>query len=380
MRGLAAASSVATTTAPDVLESTGPKRWPEVPSTRDGLHVDIEVDRRPHRVRAAFAVAPSERLALFGPSGAGKTTILEVIAGLTRPDRGTVTLDDRLLTTDNRRSGIPLADRRVGLLRQPPGLFPHLTVEENAFYGCQREVGADERRLLAALGLDRHRRARPVALSGGQRQRVALARVLLGPFAVLLLDEPFTGLDAAVRAQVSRCVRERAAARHAPVLLVTHDLAEAQAFSDRLGIIDDGRLLQVGHPHEVVAHPASRRVAEMVGYRGFVPAASAGAGGGLLCVHPDRIRLGEHPEAGVVLCGTVAAVRPCGAGFEADLALPGGDVVTCGLPPHLGETGIASGRSPGDVPNDLLRCEGHKLTVTALDPPRVAIEDPGEDR
>jgi len=341
----------------------------------EGLLVDVEVARRPSLVSAAFMVDPGHRLALFGPSGAGKTTLLELVAGLLRPDRGLIRLNGRVLTsTSPPRQAVPLAERRVGLLRQPAGLFPHLTVEENAAYGSGGPIGGEGRALLEELGLDRHRQALPVALSGGQCQRVAVARVLLSRFEVLLLDEPFNGLDAAIRSRVNQSVHDRAAARRAPVVLVTHDLPEAQAFAHRLGIMDDGRLLQVGEAHDVVAAPATRRVAELVGYRGFVPTTLPGRDG-LVCIHPQRIRLGAHPEHGMVLSGIVSALRPSGVGFEAEVIVNTADRIVCAMPGSSGEPGLDAG-GPGPAMADVGRVGevGRSITITVLDPPHVPKE------
>ena len=344
---------------------------PQTPGPAPGLVVDIEVARRPHTVNAAFSVAAGQRLALFGPSGAGKTTLLEVVAGITRPDRALISMNGRILTrTDRPKIAMALPERRVGLLRQPPGLFPHLSVAQNAGYATGGTLGAEGNALLDDLGLASHAEALPVALSGGQRQRVALARVLLGGFDLLLLDEPFTGLDAVVRARVNDCVRRRADARQAPVILVTPDLPEAQAFAHTLGIVDGFQLLQLGDAHSVVAGPASRRVAELVGYRGFVPGHAVGAGPGVVCVHPQRVRVGEHPRDGVVMSGVVASVRPSGGGFEADLLIADRHLVACAVPAR-GRRAVmdTAGRLDPDAPDPYQ--PGERLTVTALDPPRV---------
>jgi ABC-type sulfate/molybdate transport systems ATPase subunit len=344
---------------------------PECPDDHAGLVVDMEVSRHPHAVAAAFAVAPAERLALFGPSGAGKTTVLEVLAGITRPQKGEVHLNGRVLTSARPRVHVPLAERRVGLLRQPAGLFPHLSVEQNVTYGTRGALSEDGDALLEDLGLVEYRHDLPGNLSGGQRQRTAIVRAVLSAFDVLLLDEPFTGLDAAVRTTVSECVVRRNEERRAPVVLVTHDLPEAQAFAHRLGIMDGGRLLQVGDSHSVVARPASRRVAELVGYRGFVPASVVGAGEGLVCIHPHQVRLGARPERGVVMTGIVAALRPSGVGFEAEMVIGGAHTIFCGL--HLPQA-HTDAAGPGRPPGPWQLVPGADLTVTVLDPPRVPEE------
>jgi ABC-type sugar transport system ATPase subunit len=345
------------------------------------LNVDVEVDRRDFPVRAALRVADGERVALFGPSGAGKTTVLEVIAGLVAPRSGHVELGGRVLTsTAAPPVAVPPYRRRVGLLRQDPGLFPHLSVRANLLYARSSRsalssrsgpAGGEVGELAAELGIEGLLAAMPARLSGGQRHRVALGRLLLARCDALLLDEPFASLDAALRRALTALVKDLAAKRSVPALLVTHQLSDAQAFADRLAVMDRGTLLQVGGPDEVVLRPASRRVAELVGYLGFVPVACGqGAGGdagrgpdggvpdggvpdggapdgGVLAgVHPDRVLAGADPSRGPVVTGTVAAARPSGAGWEADVRA-GDASFTCRLPGK----------------------PGAELSVTLLDPP-----------
>jgi len=327
------------------------------------LDADVEVDRREFTVRADIRVRPGERLALFGPSGAGKTTLLEVIAGLVRPRRAMITLAGRVLTaTAPPRTAVPPWRRRVGLLRQDPGLFPHLSVRANLGYGPTADrSGAELSQLAGVLGIGDLLAAMPARLSGGQAHRVALGRLLLAHCDALLLDEPYAGLDASLRRVLTTLVRELVTARQVPSVLVAHELAEAQAFADRLAVLDRGEILQAGAPDEVVRRPATRRVAELVGYRGFVPAADrsargsrggsrSGAAAGLVAgIHPDRIEAGARPRRGLVLTGAVLAVRPAGAGWEAELQVAD-ETVTC----RLAERPAPAGR---------------ELVVTALDPP-----------
>ena len=311
------------------------------------LDADVEVDRREFTVRAAVQVAPGERLALFGPSGAGKTTLLEVIAGLVQPRRARIELGGRVLvsTVPPVRS-VPPWQRRVGLLRQNPGLFPHLSVRENLCYAPSApRSGTEISDLASVLGIEALLAAMPARLSGGQAHRVALGRLLLAHCDTMLLDEPYTGLDASLRRTLTDLVSSLVASRSVPSILVTHELADAQAFADRLAVLDRGELLQIGAADEVVLRPASRRVAELIGYLGFVPSAAAVAG-----VHPERVTTGAFSERGLVLTGVVAACRPAGAGWEADLRV-GEALVTCRLP-------------------DRPPAPGRELVVTVLDPPR----------
>jgi molybdate transport system ATP-binding protein len=324
------------------------------------LDVDIEVDRREFTVAARFRAGPGERLALFGMSGAGKTTVLEAIAGLVSVRRGHIVVDGRTLTSTEPRVAVPVWRRRVGLLRQDPALFPHLSVRANLLYapgaGSRTAELAD---LAGRLGLDGLLDARPAALSGGQAHRAALARLLLAHCDTLLLDEPYTGLDAATGRQLTMVLRELVAARGIPAVLVAHELAEAQAFADRIAVIDRGRIIQVAAPHEIVLHPAVRRVAELVGYHGFVPVTpegsvagdgaagdgeagdgEAGRGGAVAGVHPGRVQPGAHPGLGVVLRGKVRTWRPLGAGWEADMEVGGATVGG-----HFAEQVAAEGES-----------------------------------
>jgi molybdate transport system ATP-binding protein len=325
------------------------------------LKADVEVERREFTVRAAIEVAQGERLALFGPSGAGKTTLLESIAGLVRLTSGTVELAGRTLTrTSKPRVAVPPWQRGVGLLRQDPGLFPHLSVAANLGYA--RTAAAHRNELISvadALGIGQLLSAMPARLSGGQQHRVALGRLLLAHCDALLLDEPYSGLDATARRTLTALVVRLVTERSVPSVLVAHELADAQAFATRMAVIDRGAVLQVGDPDEIVLRPASTRVAELVGYLGFVAvtAQDAARPGLVAGIHPDRVvagpeagpEAGPAPEHGLVLVGTIAACRPSGAGWETDLQLPG-SVITCRLTER-----------PGPV--------GSELAVTALHPP-----------
>ena len=315
------------------------------------LEVDIEVKRRQVVVEASFALDAGERLAIFGTSGAGKTTILESVAGLTRLSRGKVRVENKLVAGRVKgEATMAPRHRQVALVRQPTTLFPHLTAEQNVAYAIRHSpAGTRVDELLERLGLSSLARARGAALSGGQRQRVALGRALAGPFRVLLLDEPLSAVDIAAREPLRLLTIETSLARDAAGILVTHDLAEAQAFSDRLGIIDGGQLLQVGGALEVVLSPATRRVAELVGYAGFVP--HPARPGCWYAIHPDRLVHATVPERGVVLEGTVLSTRPFGLRYECTVTTRSGEQFTVHLdtPP------------PG----------GTEASFTAIDPPQV---------
>jgi iron(III) transport system ATP-binding protein len=217
--------------------------------------------------------------ALLGPSGCGKTTLLRVVAGLERPDAGTVALAGRAVDGDG--AWIPPERRGVGLVFQEHALFPHLDVAGNIAFGLRdRDRSGRDRRVaevLELVDLAGYGRRRPAELSGGQRQRVALARALAPEPTLLLLDEPFTSLDAALRVSVRDEVRAilRAAAQTA--LLVTHDQEEALSVTDRVGVMFAGRMHQVADPQTLYRSPATPEVAAFVGDADVLPGSRAGS-------------------------------------------------------------------------------------------------------
>jgi len=205
-------------------------------------------------------------LAVLGPSGCGKTTLLRLIAGFIAPDAGTVSIDGAVVA-DKHRS-VPTRRRDIGLVPQEGALFPHLDVTANIAFGLSRHERSGPRitELMDLLELPRdlaHRR--PAELSGGQQQRVAVARALAPNPRVLLLDEPFSSLDAALRSSTGRSVVNAIRASKATAVLVTHDQDEALSLADKVGVMDHGRLLQADTPNAVYAEPASPFVASFVG-------------------------------------------------------------------------------------------------------------------
>ena len=203
---------------------------------------------------ADLSVARGETLALVGPSGAGKTTTLRVVAGLLRPQSGLVTVDDTVLLDTDRGRDVAPEQRRVGYLFQEYALFPHLDVQGNVRFGARDRSGV--RDLLERFRIGHLGRARVGELSGGERQRVALARALARDPAVLLLDEPLSALDAHTRAGVRAELRGLLHSLELPTLLVTHDFEDAATLADRVGVISEGRVLQLGTPTELVSAPA----------------------------------------------------------------------------------------------------------------------------
>jgi molybdopterin-binding protein len=214
----------------------------------------------------SVAVAPGECLAVAGPSGAGKTSLLRVAAGLLRPEHGLVDAGGETWLDTDRGVDLPPERRRCGYLFQEYALFPHLSAWQNVAYPLR---GSDRRERAVALldrfGMSDLAEARPRTLSGGERQRVALARALAREPDVLLLDEPLSALDARTRAGAVRELGALLRDADVPVVLVTHDFAEAAALGDRVAIVDAGRMLQEGTPSELAAAPQSAFVADFTG-------------------------------------------------------------------------------------------------------------------
>ena len=216
-------------------------------------------------------VAPGELLALLGPNGSGKTTVLRCLAGLDAVETGRIMIDE--LVVDEPAQGVFVEPERrpIGLVFQEYLLFAHMTVLENVAYGLRaRKTPKDVARRAARewidrLGLSEYADERPRALSGGQAQRAALARALATHPRVLLLDEPLAALDAGTRSAVRRDLRRHLGSFDGMRMLVTHDPVDAYALADRVAILDRGRVVQVGTLAEVTAHPKSRYVAELVG-------------------------------------------------------------------------------------------------------------------
>jgi len=237
----------------------------------------------------AFEVAAGEVLAILGPNGAGKSTTLHVIAGLLRPDDGLVRVGGRPLTDTAAGIHIATHDRRVGLLLQDPLLFPHLTVQANVeFAPRSRGAGRATARhgaatWLAEVGLAELAGRKPGQLSGGQAQRVAIARALAAEPEVLLLDEPLAGLDVAVAAAVRALLRRVCSAEGRSTVLITHDLLDVLTLADRVMVLEDGGVAEIGPVRDVLAAPRSMFGARIAGVN-VVRGVAAG---------PEALRAGD---------------------------------------------------------------------------------------
>ena len=210
-------------------------------------------------------------LALLGPSGCGKTTTLRLIAGFERPDEGEIAIGGRIVSSF--AGSLPPEKRRIGMVFQEGALFPHLTVEQNVGYGLRKGPDRFQRvaEALDLVGLSEMRRRMPHELSGGQQQRVALARALAPRPDILLLDEPFSNLDAKLRDQLQRDVVAILHASGVTALFVTHDQQAALSVGDEVAVMNQGRLEQTGSPAAVFHSPWSRFVAQFIGTVDFIP-------------------------------------------------------------------------------------------------------------
>jgi iron(III) transport system ATP-binding protein len=287
------------------------KRFGETPVV-DGL--DLEANE-------------GELLALLGPSGCGKTTTLRLIAGFEEPDAGTIEIGGKVVARaeGGRIWSEPPEARRVGMVFQDYALFPHLDVAGNVGFGLRR---ADRSRrveaALATVGLHGMGDRLPAELSGGQQQRVALARALAPNPAVILLDEPFSNLDAELRAAVRTEVRQILAEAGATALLVTHDQEEALSLADRVAVMWNGRIVQTATPEELYHRPVNRAVASFVGDAQFIPGEGEGR----------RIAtdLGPNPAHGTVHGEVDVMLRPESLRLtparDDDVTIPNGTVLS----------------------------------------------------
>jgi molybdate transport system ATP-binding protein len=298
------------------------------------LDFNIHLTRPGFELRLNLALPPDQTIVLLGPSGSGKSTLLRTLAGLERPRSGRIAIGERIWFDSHTGVDLPARRRRAGLVFQHYALFPHLSVARNiafALPGLSRTARRNRVAFwLEHLRLSEFAQVSPEHLSGGQRQRVALARALAAEPEVLLLDEPFSAVDAELRQHLRQLFREVATDRPRPRLLVTHDLEDVRELADCIGVLVAGELRRFGSAHEVLAEPRDLEVAQVLGWQNLLPVADldrdwvCGSWGRLpgpiprpgdlpagrpwLGIEPRHLRLAEEDG----LAATVEYSRPLG--------------------------------------------------------------------
>lgn len=306
-----------------------------------------------------------EVLAVLGPSGSGKTTLLSLIAGITGPDSGSIRLNSRELV------GHPLEDRDVGMVFQEGALFPHMTARENIEYAATTAGRVDE--LAATLEIGDVLNRNPPTLSGGERQRVALARTLATDPAALLLDEPLSSLDAPIRRRLRNELHSLFESLDIPILYVTHDQRTATALGDRIAIVRDGSLEQVGQSSTVLERPENEFVARFTGnenlFQGMVTKQTADGvivqlgtvelqtaisdiaqSAVTVCIHPSRVeinpsRVPDDDQITNTITGTVVQWLNEGSEYQIEMAISWGSAALTATvhPPTFERLGIDTG-------------------------------------
>ncbi len=295
-------------------------------------------------------VASGSLVAILGASGGGKTTLLRLLCGFERADAGIIAMDGTVVdgTMDGRAVHLRPEQRRVGYVAQDGALFPHLDVTDNILFGLSRANRSDRARaeaLLELVGLPTSYAARPPqALSGGEQQRVALARALAPRPRLVLLDEPFSALDASLRAGTRRAVAVALAQAGATALLVTHDQSEALSMGDRVGVLREGRLVQVASPSELYRYPVDGRLARFVGEATLLDGEAVG--GVVTCalgrlplavpvpdgrvevmLRPEQVEISAPDGVAGRVAAIIATISYYGHDASLSLALPGQDAM-----------------------------------------------------
>ncbi|HVN18734.1 MAG TPA: molybdenum ABC transporter ATP-binding protein [Dongiaceae bacterium] len=324
--------------AKDVTAPSGPRHSS---SLRASLRKNLSSRNHAFLLDVDFEAAPGITI-VFGASGAGKTTLLDCISGITTPDSGVIAADGQVLFDSSRHINITVRNRRCGYVFQSLALFPHMTVEENVCYGLRRS-SAEQRSRCAAAILEAFRIS-PLAqrktrdISGGESQRVALARTLVTDPEFLLLDEPLAALDASTKSKIIADLREWNRTHAIPILYVTHSRDEVFALGENVIVLDAGRIVAQGTPHEVLTAPQMETVAQLSGFENIF----------------DSVVEAVHPERGTMTCriagegNGIVLETPLvrgGVGATLRVGIRAGDILLATSPPSgLSARNIIPGR------------------------------------
>jgi molybdate transport system ATP-binding protein len=328
------------------------------------------VVRKTHRgSTSSFALdvafdAPSGFTILFGASGAGKTTLLDCIAGLKAPDSGKISVGERVLFDASQAINIPLSRRRAGYVLQSLALFPHMNVTQNIAYGLAHRSNEERRRrtmsMLEAFHIAHLADRSAREISGGEAQRVALARTLVTEPEVLLLDEPLAAIDLPTKSHIIDDLREWNRTHRVPILYVTHSREEVFALGERVLVLDSGRILDQGTPHEVLSAPQMETVAQLAGFENIF----------------DAVVKSVRPERGTMTCritgeaGGIVLETPLvrgGVGSALKVGIRAGDILLATSPP----TGLSARNV---IPGRIQTLEQHDVIVSARVKCRIEME------
>ena len=306
--------ATATMSLPDTLSARVGKRLSGV-----GRDFVLEVD---------LAISPGITI-LFGPSGAGKTTLLDCIAGLTVPSSGRVAIGNKVFFDSGREINLPVQNRRIGYVFQELALFPHLSAADNIAYGLAGVTRGERRRqvdtILESFRISHLSARKPGEISGGERQRVALARALVTDPCLLLLDEPLAGLDAPTKSKIIDDLRAWNRAHRIPILYVTHSREEVFALGEQVIVLENGRVVAQGSPHEVMTAPRQETVAQLAGFENIF----------------DAVVITAHEDRGTMTCriadSNVDLETPlvrAEVGSALRIGIRAGDVLLATMPPQ----------------------------------------------
>lgn len=343
------------------------------------LQADLRKQNGEFLLDVAFEAAPGVTI-LFGASGAGKTTLLDCIAGLAKPESGRISASGRILFDSASRVDLPTAKRRVGYVLQDLALFPHMSVEQNVAYGLNHLSATDRHKkvhgILRAFRISALSKRKARDISGGERQRVALARTLVTDPEVLLLDEPLAALDGPTKAHIIDDLREWNRSHGIPILYVTHSREEVFALGERVIVLEAGKIVAQGTPHEVMTAPLQEAVAQLAGFENIF----------------DAVVEAVRPERGTMTCqiagegGPLVLETPLvrgGVGTIFRIGIRAGDILLATSPPvGLSARNVIPGRIQSLDQHDVIvsarvRCrvefEVH-LTLAARDSLELAAE------